>query len=225
MLICFSNRTALKSALGYSVLIFGLWIIYLAAFYPFVKNNLSFSQRALLNESMRFCIFVAPVLLYLKFVARQEPFRYLRLNTNVSRGVLCGVVVGVIYAALSFARALLVLQDGVAFKPVPFVAWFTSLTVSTLIEEIAFRGFLLQQLERALNFWTANVLTACLFVAIHFPGWLLNGSTLVPGKLFAMANILFLGLLLGYLLKRTGSLWSCFILHAINNLAAIILFG
>ncbi len=52
-----------------------------------------------------------------------------------------------------------------------------------------------------------------------------SGSTLVPEKLFAMANILFLGLLLGYLLKSTGSLWSCFILHAINNLAAIILFG
>ena len=225
MLKSFSDETALKSALIYTALIFSMWSIYVAFLYSSVESNPNVATRILLNEFVRFCIFVAPILLYLKFVARQEPFRYLRLNTNVSRGVLCGVVVGVIYAALSFARALLVLQDGVAFKPVSFVAWFTSLTVSTLIEEIAFRGFLLQQLERALNFWTANVLTACLFVAIHFPGWLLSGSTLVPEKLFAMANILFLGLLLGYLLKRTGSLWSCFILHAINNLAAIILFG
>jgi len=139
--------------------------------------------------------------------------------------VLWGVIVGVLYIVLGLVRASLLLEGGVVFKPVPLVAWFTALTVSTLIEEIAFRGFLLQQLGRAVNFWTANVLAACLFVAIHFPGWLLSGSTLVPEKLFAMANILFLGLLLGYLLKSTGSLWSCFILHAINNLAAIILFG
>jgi len=226
MLTDFSNRTALKSALGYSLLIFVLWIVYVAAVYPSVERNPSLPQRVLLNELIRFGIFVAPVLLYLKFIACQEPFRYLKLNTNVSCGVLWGVIVGIIYAALVLAWASLFLPSGVVFKPVPLEAWLTSLTVSTLIEEIAFRGFLLQQLERVVNFWMANLLTACLFVAIHFPGWFLSsGATLVSGKLIAMAEILLLGLLLGHLFKRTGSLWSCFILHAANNSAAIILFG
>lgn len=180
----------------------------------------------LINELVRFCVFVAPVLLYLKFIACQEPFRYLKLNTYVSRGVLWGIIVGIIYAALVLARASLFLPSGVVFKSVPLEAWLTSLTVAILIEEIAFRGFLLQQFERVVNFWTANLLTACLFVAIHFPGWFISsGATLFSGKLIAMADILLLGLLLGYLFKRTGSLWSCFILHAANNLAAIILFG
>lgn len=77
-----------------------------------------------------------------------------------------------------------------------------------------------------MRFQAANVITDGLFVAIHFPGWMIvGGSTLVPDRIVTMAEVLFLGLLLGFLFKRTQSLWSCVILHAANNLIATILFS
>lgn len=220
-----SNSTGLKSAIGYSVLVFSLWTVYVAVLYPTVSGISNTSVRLLINDSTRFSVFVLPLLLYLRFGAREEPLRNLKLSTHVRRGVSWGVIAGAVYAALVLVRALLFKPGGLDPKPVPVEEWFTSLTVATFIEEVAFRGFLLQQFERVTGFWRANVITACLFVAIHFPGWILiGGSTLVPGRVVPMVEILFLGLLLGYLFKRTGSLWACIILHSVNNLAAIVLF-
>lgn len=223
------KTAALKPALFYIALIFGGWTLYVATLYPFVASRPNPAARVLLNESLRFGIFVLPIWIYLKFVARppQNPFRYLKLKTSVSRGILWGVGAAIIYAALVLARASLFPAGGVDFKPVSLESWLTSITTAVFIEEIAFRGFLLPQLERfAGNFWTANVLTACLFAAIHFPGWILaSETTLVPGRLISTAEILFLGLLLGYLSRRSASLWSCIILHAVNNLLATSVFG
>lgn len=226
MLKSLSDETALKSALIYTALIFGMWSIYVAFLYSSVESNPNVATRILLNEFVRFCIFVAPVFLYLKFVAHQEPFHYLKLRTNISGGVLWGLVIAVIYAALILARIAVFSEDGISLKPIPFEAWFTAITIATLIEEIAFRGFLLQQFGRITNFWTANAVTAFLFAAIHFPGWfLLSNSTPLSARMAATAELFFVGLLLGYLFKRTDSLWSCIVVHAANNLAAIIFFG
>lgn len=220
------DRSALKSVLVYITLIFGLWIVYVSFLYPYVESRPNLAARIFLNEIARTCIFVTPVFLYLKCVSREEPLRFLKLRTRVSRGVLWGTVAAVAYGSLVLARAALIKEGGINPKPVPIDAWFTSLTLSTLIEEIAFRGFILQKLEQVVNFWVANVITSCLFVAIHFPGWIIVGrSMLVPDKLIPMGEIFLLGLLLGYLLKRTISLWSCIILHAINNLVSIVVFS
>jgi hypothetical protein len=217
-----------KPALFYIALIFGLWTVYVATVYPFVESRPDVAARVLLNESIRFGIFVLPIWIYLKFIARENPFRYLKLSENVARGIFWGVGVGIIYAALVLARAAFFLEGGaVNFRRVPLEAWLTAITIAVFIEEMAFRGFLLRQFEGAANFWTANALTACLFVAVHFPGWILlsDSPLLAPVRLIAMAEILFLGLLLGYVFKRSGSLWSCIIVHAANNLLSTALFG
>lgn len=215
----------LTPALTYCGVIFGLWSLYVAALFPCVDRIPNGVVRLLVNDSIRFSIFVLPVLLYLTLVVRESPLQYLKLTVNVSRGIMWGVPIAAGYASLAVARAMLFNAGGLDPKPVPVEAWFTSLTVATVIEEIAFRGFLLQQLERVTGFWRANIATACLFVAIHFPGWIIIGdSTLVPDKIVPMAEILFLGLVLGYLFKRTGSLGACIILHSVNNLVAIVLF-
>ena len=218
-------KTALFCAVVYIALVFGLWTIYVSTLYSSVAGVNNIPARIFLNEVIRALIFVAPVLPSLKFVIGEKPISYLKLDTTIKIGVLRGIVASIAYAALVFARALLT-TGVVTPKTVPVEAWFTALTVSTLIEEIAFRGFLLQMFERAMKFWAANVLTALLFVAIHTPGWIILGDApLLPGKIIVMSEIFFLGLLLGYLFERAGSLWSCVILHAANNLLATILFG
>ena len=218
-------KSALFCAVVYIALVFGLWTIYVSTLYPLVVGVTNLPSRIFLNEFIRAIIFVAPVFLFLKFVIGEKPISFLKLDANIKTGVLWGVIAGICYAALVIARIIL---TGGNFNPrhVPLEAWFTAVTAATLIEEIAFRGFLLQLFERVMNFWTANVLTAFLFVAIHFPGWIiLDIAPLLPNKLMAMAEIFFLGLLLGFLFKRAQSLWACVVLHATNNLLATILFG
>ena len=78
-------------------------------------------------------------------------------------------------------------------------------------EEILFRGFLQQFLEKHWKDSTKAVLITSLFFAmIHLnPYW--------------MIQIYFLGLILGFLAWRTGSVVPSLILHGLNNAMAIIL--
>jgi uncharacterized protein len=209
----------------YICLIFGAWTIYVATIYPIVEGIANTAARIFLNEFIRSLIFVLPVFLLLNRFLGEKPIRFLKLDSNILKGFFLGIAAALIYAVLVVGRFYFV-NGGFAPKSVPLTAWFTAIGVATIIEEIAFRGFLLQILLRFTNFWAANLLTALLFVSIHFPGWIIIGQTaLFPDKTVAMAEILFLGLLLGYLFKRTESLVACIILHAANNLLSVIIFG
>jgi membrane protease YdiL (CAAX protease family) len=78
-----------------------------------------------------------------------------------------------------------------------------------------FRGFVLGGLSRHLSFGWANAWQALLFAALHF-----DASHFV--------FYLVLGLVAGWLVRRTGGLAASMALHAVNNAiacAAILLLG
>ncbi|UCH62272.1 MAG: CPBP family intramembrane metalloprotease [Fidelibacterota bacterium] len=77
--------------------------------------------------------------------------------------------------------------------------------IAPLVEEIVFRGFFQGQLEKGYRDVTkAVLLSSLLFTVLHFnPWWSLQ--------------IYFLGMVLGYLAWRTGSIWPSFVVHALNN--------
>jgi hypothetical protein len=83
--------------------------------------------------------------------------------------------------------------------------------LAPLGEEILFRGFLQKLLEESWQDITRAVLITSLFFAfIHMnPVWVIQ--------------IYFLGVVLGYLAWRTGSILTSLILHSLNNGTALIL--
>jgi membrane protease YdiL (CAAX protease family) len=87
---------------------------------------------------------------------------------------------------------------------------FGIVVLAPLGEEILFRGFLQKFLEEHWQDVTRAVLVTSLFFAIiHLnPFWLIQ--------------IYMLGVILGFLAWRTGSIWASFILHAANNLVALL---
>lgn len=83
-------------------------------------------------------------------------------------------------------------------------------------EELFFRGFVFNVLRNRLHFTSAVWLSAGLFALLH-------------GSVRNFLPILVIGVLLARLYARTGSLWSCVVMHGTFNLlsalAAIILGG
>ncbi|MDP2898254.1 MAG: CPBP family intramembrane metalloprotease [bacterium] len=77
-------------------------------------------------------------------------------------------------------------------------------------EEVFFRGFLYQALRRYLRTWPAITLTGGLFALVH------------PGA-FQQVLIFPLGLLLAYLMEKTGSLIPCMTVHFLVNASSLIL--
>ena len=75
-------------------------------------------------------------------------------------------------------------------------------------EEVFFRGFVLRGLANRWSVAAALVVSAAIFAALH-----LAPALLLP--------VFVTGLLLGFLYLRTGSLWPCIAVHAIQNLVAV----
>ena len=85
---------------------------------------------------------------------------------------------------------------------------------AAVAEELLFRGFLQGALEHRRGRWPAIILTSLLFAVLHDP-W-----RLVP--------VFFIGVLLGYLTSRGGSIYYAMVAHAVTNgtsVAGLNIFG
>ncbi|MGH2956929.1 MAG: lysostaphin resistance A-like protein [Solirubrobacterales bacterium] len=78
--------------------------------------------------------------------------------------------------------------------------------LASISEELFFRGFLFAGLRSRWPFWAAGLLAGAIFGLIHAPTGI---TTVIP--------LGALGLALCWLYERTGSLWPCMLVHAINN--------
>lgn len=74
-----------------------------------------------------------------------------------------------------------------------------------IAEEVVFRGFLFQSLERRTGFWAATLVSTFVFVMIHFYGF--QGSLSVAS----------FGIIACVLYRATGSLWTPIIYHSVTN--------
>jgi uncharacterized protein len=110
------------------------------------------------------------------------------------------------------ASALPTSVQGIQQSSVIQPAWpwimFTALLIGAPIsEELLFRGFLLSALAKSrAGFWGAAVISNIAWTSTHLPG---NWTPILSVFVF--------GLLLSFILSRTGSIWPCVLAHAMGN--------
>ena len=130
-----------------------------------------------LNEALRAIIFVGPVFLYLRYVEKAPALAFLRISRpHASFGwviPLAGTLFVVWYVLLDQ-----IVGDGMLADVAPAVVLFTILSPATLVEEIFFRGFLLNEFWQTTGFWRANLASSSLFALVHFPGWFALGKAM-----------------------------------------------
>jgi membrane protease YdiL (CAAX protease family) len=95
-------------------------------------------------------------------------------------------------------------------QPLGHVALFLAIGVmAPLIEEFGFRGRVQHTLEHAFGMVPAIAATAVVFSVLH-------------GRIDAAHHLAF-GVFAGWVVWRTGSIWSAVYMHALNNAAAQLL--
>lgn len=81
--------------------------------------------------------------------------------------------------------------------------------LAPLFEELVFRGFLWDALDRTLPTWIVWLVTSVIFAAYHLDP--VQGTA-----------VLFTGLVLGWIRWRTGSIWTAVLAHMVNNSLATV---
>ncbi len=205
----------------YVIRFFTVWTAYVWFVYPRVAAlGLDSLAYALLNTSLKALIWVVPVFLYLRLIMGVPILADLKLRHRWRRGLLTGLVVGLVYGGSN------VLRFGVPTLSQSHVTWNSILSTSIavgVIEEIPFRGLILQQLQERYVFWLANAISSALFLLIHVPGWVKLGDA-VSGNAVDRAGILIFGFVMAGTLRYSGSLWSCIVAHDINDFCSAVLF-
>lgn len=167
----------------------------------------------LLETLVKTLIWIIPVWIYIKIHLHTDPISYLKMNVKVKEGIFWGILLSLLLGAGLIIEAYLF--NGISFHfSLTFDDYLNTLVMAGLAEEIVFRGFILQELNKKWAFWKANILTALLFLVIHYPIWIYNGT------FFPYAShlyVFFIGILFGFVFKKTGSLWSVILLHACHN--------
>lgn len=204
-----------------------LWTLRATVLFSIDESIHSDLLRLVYSLVVKVVIWVLPVIGYLWIVDKNGPFRYLKLTTRTDKkGLAYAIIASAIYFSVTVAFDCFVsgknLTSPSGFSSSEWLRLFLFLSFSPISEEILFRGFILAKLRERMSFWIANVVTTGLFVLIHWPNWLWRNG-FQSWMIYTAGSISILSLLLGWLVKKTQSLWPSIAVHTANNLLAYLL--
>lgn len=157
-------------------------------------------------------------ILYYRWTWRERPFSYRRAlgGGRIPYAVALGFGACMVFTVIVSVTATLFPDAFVSYQKlmgnldfqasilaVPYV-----MLAGPLAEELIFRGVILDRLKPAFPYWVANVIQAALFGVFHM--------NVIQG-LYAFA----LGVLLGMVVRVTGSIISSMIMHIVFNATSI----
>ncbi len=205
-----------------------IWIFRATWFYSWVDLGIqNMGWRLAFSLGIKFLLWVIPPAAYIHWHDHQNPVQVMRIKSPINRrGLLLASAISIAYLAgivlfeyFTTGRTLVPLLHA---APLPLLGTLASISVSAWIEELFFRGFVLPKLTETNRFWVSNLMQALLFVAVHWPNWLWTDG--FQWSLFiTSASIMLLALLLGWLTRRTNSIWPAVVVHIANNIIAAFL--
>jgi membrane protease YdiL (CAAX protease family) len=216
------HRPAVKPFIIFLILFFLVWSLRATIFFSLDQRFESPFSKALYSNALKFILWALPAIVYLKVLESSRPLEYLKLTTRVNRrGLAYAVVASVIFFGGLVSLEHFAFGKNLYLSSAPGMVILSS-SVSSVLEEIFFRGFVLNELWQRIDFRRANLIAAILFTLIHWPNWLWTGS-FNTGLIATSFSILVLGVFLGYLMKWTNSLWPSIAVHIINNALSVLL--
>jgi hypothetical protein len=183
---------------------------------------------ALQSQIIIIAVFIiVPILWYILVnkIGIKEIFSRLKLvRENLGIAVLWGFFAAIIIFALIFALTLALIAflgyDPNDLSNIPDIQrLFSPITIFFIVgiqpigEEIYFRGFLFEKIEKYGGSWFSIAITATLFGIAHMS----------YGKIFPALMPIVMGIVLGYIVFKTNNLYSAIIAHVTFNLTSLSL--
>jgi membrane protease YdiL (CAAX protease family) len=186
--------------------------------YDLSGNRFDFNTQVLFASAAEAVLTSIVALIVLRFSPPDlRPLLRLRhFGSPAAVATVVGIVVFV--AVVMLLPATLLGREGIApvalARDLPLQG--PASVLQSFAQELQFRGILLGALDRIAPAWAANLGQAAFFglahIAVQYQG---------PAGAFVPVTIL-LGLALGWVTQRTGSLWPAIIIHAVADIAVTV---
>ena len=190
----------------YIIYLYLAWASYIAFIYPGISTGGGLSE--LLEEVIRIIIFLLP-LYFIRNLTGIPNYKSLGINGNFLQGVKIGAVFSLLYFVVMLPLTLIAKNQSFTLELNSNASVWAVLSVAVVVEEVVFRGYLLNYFERYGKI-TAIIASSLLFVLIHYPGWwLLDMQPSLFGWLQSSFSIFFVGVVLSIIFLRYRSLVAC----------------
>ena len=206
-----------------------IFFVLLIIFLNFIKYfllNRNFNDVNLANEFIRSFIsiffWVIPALIYCKFFLKHPVLVYTRLNQNIFKNLGIGLLLS-IFLSIIFVIIIKIKSINLLTYSLPPYLLFTVVIIYPFIEELIFRGIVLQYLDQKIKFIFANLLTSLLFLIPHFPQWIMRRYVFELLLSRSSLYIIIMSLIFGLVFKKSNSLYPGIILHSTYNYWALLL--
>jgi membrane protease YdiL (CAAX protease family) len=145
------------------------------------------------------------------------------VGRDIDKAFIWGVLSAVLIFIIIFIIEVMLIAGGIEQQDLSnmpelqsLFSWpvmFFLIAIQPIGEEIYFRGFLYDKIERYAGWPLAVVITAVLFAIAHMS----------YGKIIPVIMIFFMGLVLGYIVYKSKSLYSSIIAHIVFNVTSFTL--
>ena len=202
------------------ILFFALWTLRATVLFPFDQAIQSPETRTVYATLVKILLWIFPAVVFAKWVRRKDPIDYLGLSAlpdfkTWARGILA---IG-LFCALVLAFEMLVAKKIISWKNPLTAGWTVMIAfhaISPWVEEVFFRGLVLNELSAFMRPVLSNLVASFLFVGIHLPYWIWSGTR--PGDIARDSiGILLFSLFAGWLYLRSKSVWPPTAAHIANN--------
>jgi membrane protease YdiL (CAAX protease family) len=184
------------------------------------------SARLAYSALIKLGLWVVPAFAFASWVRGAAPLRYLGILAwpRIREWRRAGAVI-VVYLGTVASFEWLVngnFPSETHFFSMSPSAGMATLVAAPVMEEILFRGLVLQELAPLMAWPAAVALTSLLFVMVHLPHWLWHGGQGI--SIVARSSALFVfSVLAGSLYGPSRSVWPCVAAHTANNALAAAL--
>jgi membrane protease YdiL (CAAX protease family) len=177
--------------------------------------GLTLSLTALATAIVGVCL----ILLFIKLKGNITIVEYLGFHPIRIKAVLAVIAVVIGFLLVSGALSSFMdrpvpelMVDAYKTSVWPVLFWIAVIVCAPVFEEVFFRGFLFEGFRYSrIGIIGAIVLTSLIWASLH-----------VQYDAFEMLLVFVMGLLLGVVRYKTGSLWGPLLMHGLNNLAATV---
>ncbi len=158
---------------------------------------------------------ILPVLVFIRIFEHGRPWIELGFTSRPLKGIAIGLIIGGVIGGIFFLLGHFVFKKSGAST-----TWLAVLGTgfAGCAEEILFRGFILPRMMNQMAFVKANILVSLLFAALHAAALMVSGTAILP----QMVLLVIVSLWLGYIFKKTRSIWAVMLTHALYNLSVLL---
>ena len=211
-----------KSLFIYSAVLLSLttlWYMFVDTYLKTIRDNIILLELIYIPGKILFMI--VPAVLYLKITGCNDILGYLKMKYNKIKALKSGLLISLFFIAYIILLGFLFLKVNINFN-IGIYYLIAGIMVGFL-EEIPFRGVIMQKLNEVNKFWTANFISSLIFVVFHFPVWIMRGHSNII--LINSIFVLLISLIFGYIFKKKNSLLVPIIIHSIYDISFWIIIG